>query len=187
MEKAAWVDGRVTAGHQSSKVKNNLQLPESAPEARELGNMVVEALSRSHPDETWECSHLGGDRFAATMILFPHGLLYGAVPAHEADAIVDRYAAGRVDPRFLRGRTSVSTVAQAAIAFARDRSGDDGIDAYQVIGEHPHPHGWTVVLLHHGRRVVVEVGERMSAPLLSTCAATLAHPVREYTPVSVTG
>ena len=40
IEKAAWVDGRVTAGHQSSKVKNNLQLPEGSPEARELGGMV---------------------------------------------------------------------------------------------------------------------------------------------------
>lgn len=149
------------------------------------GRPVVEALSRSHPEETWECSHLGGDRFAATMILFPHGLLYGAVPADEADAVVDRYTSGRVDPRFLRGRTSLSTVAQAAIAFARDRSGDDGIDAYEVTGEHPHPHGWTVTLRHRGRRTVVEVGERMSVPLLSTCAATVAHPVREFTAVDV--
>ena len=47
IEKAAWVDGRVTAGHQSSKVKNNLQLPEGSPEARELGGMVVEALART--------------------------------------------------------------------------------------------------------------------------------------------
>ena len=37
MEKADWVDGRVTAGHQSERVKNNLQLPENTPEARELG------------------------------------------------------------------------------------------------------------------------------------------------------
>jgi PKHD-type hydroxylase len=44
MEKAAWIDGRVTAGHQSAKVKFNLQLPESAPEARELSNMVHDAL-----------------------------------------------------------------------------------------------------------------------------------------------
>ena len=42
MEKAAWVDGRVTAGHQSVQVKNNLQLPESAPEARELGDLRTE-------------------------------------------------------------------------------------------------------------------------------------------------
>src|SRR5665213_1679326 len=48
MEKGAWIDGRVTAGHQSAKVKNNLQLPENAPEARELGNMVVEAIGRSN-------------------------------------------------------------------------------------------------------------------------------------------
>jgi PKHD-type hydroxylase len=47
MEQAAWVDGRATAGHQSAKVKHNLQLPETAPEARELGAMVVEALGRN--------------------------------------------------------------------------------------------------------------------------------------------
>src|SRR5256885_14736031 len=47
MLKAAWVDGRVTAGHQSEKVKNNLQLPETAPEARELGDMVMAALGRN--------------------------------------------------------------------------------------------------------------------------------------------
>lgn len=47
MTRAAWIDGRATAGHQSAQVKKNLQLPESAPEARELGQMVMEALSRS--------------------------------------------------------------------------------------------------------------------------------------------
>jgi PKHD-type hydroxylase len=47
MTKAAWVDGRVTAGHQSEKVKNNLQLPESSAEARELGQMVMGALGRN--------------------------------------------------------------------------------------------------------------------------------------------
>ena len=47
MEQAAWVDGRVTAGHQSAQVKHNLQLPEAAPEARELGDMVVQALGRN--------------------------------------------------------------------------------------------------------------------------------------------
>lgn len=47
MQRASWVDGRVTAGHQSEKVKNNLQLPETAPEARELGGMVIDALGRN--------------------------------------------------------------------------------------------------------------------------------------------
>ena len=47
MVKAEWVDGRVTAGHQSQRVKNNLQLPEDSAQARELGQMVIQALGRS--------------------------------------------------------------------------------------------------------------------------------------------
>ncbi len=48
MTRAAWVDGRVTAGHQSAQVKHNLQLPENAAEAGELGDMVMDALGRSN-------------------------------------------------------------------------------------------------------------------------------------------
>jgi PKHD-type hydroxylase len=44
---AEWVDGRVTAGHQSSRVKQNLQLPEHHPVAEELGAMIVSALERN--------------------------------------------------------------------------------------------------------------------------------------------
>ncbi|MGH8067900.1 MAG: hypothetical protein ACRERE_22275 [Candidatus Entotheonellia bacterium] len=43
-----WVDGRVTAGHQSARVKHNLQLPKESTEARELGDMIIAALER-HP------------------------------------------------------------------------------------------------------------------------------------------
>lgn len=47
MQRAEWVDGRVTAGHQSARVKKNLQLPEGSPEHRELGDMVLAALNRN--------------------------------------------------------------------------------------------------------------------------------------------
>jgi PKHD-type hydroxylase len=44
---ASWADGRVTAGHQSARVKANLQLGEDSAEARELGVVVLRALERS--------------------------------------------------------------------------------------------------------------------------------------------
>jgi PKHD-type hydroxylase len=47
MERADWVDGRVTAGHQSTQVKRNLQLPERSAEAQELGQIVRDALARN--------------------------------------------------------------------------------------------------------------------------------------------
>ena len=46
-EEAEWVDGRVTAGHQSARTKDNLQLPEGSAAAREAGAMILEALERN--------------------------------------------------------------------------------------------------------------------------------------------
>jgi PKHD-type hydroxylase len=45
---AGWVDGRITAGHQSARVKDNLQLPDDHPAAREIGEQIIGALQR-HP------------------------------------------------------------------------------------------------------------------------------------------
>ena len=43
----AWVDGRVTAGEQSARVKDNLQVPEDSATARELGEMILGRLGQN--------------------------------------------------------------------------------------------------------------------------------------------
>lgn len=48
LEQADWVDGRITAGHQSARAKRNRQLPEDSAAARRLGEMIVGALQQ-HP------------------------------------------------------------------------------------------------------------------------------------------
>ena len=47
LETTEWVDGRVTAGHQSSRTKDNLQIPEGHPAAQELGEMILNALGQN--------------------------------------------------------------------------------------------------------------------------------------------
>ncbi|QNI37404.1 Fe2+-dependent dioxygenase [Edaphobacter albus] len=42
-----WVDGKVTAGYQAQRVKENEQLPETSPLAQELGDLVLKGLARS--------------------------------------------------------------------------------------------------------------------------------------------
>src|SRR5687767_8528553 len=42
-----WMDGRVTAGYQSARAKDNLQLPADHPVARELGDTITQALQQS--------------------------------------------------------------------------------------------------------------------------------------------
>ena len=47
LDAADWTDGRVSAGHQGRRVKDNSQLPEDSPAARDLGDLVLAALERN--------------------------------------------------------------------------------------------------------------------------------------------
>lgn len=48
LDAAAWADGRITAGYQSARAKDNRQVPEADPVARELGALILDAVGR-HP------------------------------------------------------------------------------------------------------------------------------------------
>ncbi len=145
------------------------------------GRPLVAAFAHEYPDLTWECSHLGGDRFAATMMVFPEALMFGRVGAEDARGLFERYRAGRIDARHFRGRASLSNAAQAAQSFAAQASGDDRIAAYRPVAELPGTDGgWTVELDHESAPVVVQVESTQSEPLLSTCRATHTAPVREF-------
>jgi PKHD-type hydroxylase len=47
LDAAEWIDGRVTAGHQSARAKDNEQVPENHPAARRVGDAIVAALARN--------------------------------------------------------------------------------------------------------------------------------------------
>jgi PKHD-type hydroxylase len=44
LTEAEWIDGKVTAGHQSAKAKDNMQIAEGSPVAQQLGRMILNAL-----------------------------------------------------------------------------------------------------------------------------------------------
>jgi PKHD-type hydroxylase len=47
LDLAEWIDGRVTAGHQSVRSKNNMQLPENSEAARRIGEMILNSLGQN--------------------------------------------------------------------------------------------------------------------------------------------
>lgn len=47
LDRAEWVDGKVTAGHQSARAKDNMQVPEDHPVARQVGDLILQALQRN--------------------------------------------------------------------------------------------------------------------------------------------
>ena len=47
IDDAPWTDGNLTSGYQSALAKKNMQLPEDCAQAREAGQIVLDALGRS--------------------------------------------------------------------------------------------------------------------------------------------
>jgi PKHD-type hydroxylase len=47
LDSTEWVDGRVTAGHQSTLAKNNMQIPEGHPVAKEVGELILQTLGQN--------------------------------------------------------------------------------------------------------------------------------------------
>ena len=90
----SWVDGKVTAGEQSAQAKRNLQIPEDAPAARELGEMILGALGRN---PTFVSAALPLRVFPPLFSRYDAGMGFGA---HVDNAI--RFARG------VRFRTDVS-------------------------------------------------------------------------------
>jgi len=75
----------------------------------------------------WQCSHVGGDRFAANVICFPDGIFYGHVTEETAKLIAKEYYERRIVLTNFRGRSCYSYPVQAAEFFARRETGFRGI------------------------------------------------------------
>jgi hypothetical protein len=82
------------------------------------GRPVAAALHELRPGRVFETSHVGGDRFAANVLVLPAGLLYGRVLPFAAEEFVAAAEADEVVGALLRGRVGLPSAAQAALAFA---------------------------------------------------------------------
>ena len=91
-------------------------------------------MRAARPDETWEIGHIGGHRFAATFLAFPHGLCFGRVPAARGPEIVAALEAGEIVLEHFRGRAGDPPVVQAADVLVRRRLGLRGLDDVAVEG-----------------------------------------------------
>jgi hypothetical protein len=139
------------------------------------GRPIAEALADRWPETTWECSHVGGDRFAANLVVLPDGACYGNLSAGSAVPVVEAHLGGTVTPAHLRGLSTEPPVVQAALVAAHERFGPGG--ARDLVGETVDavgPDAWRVRLAGRGALpAVVEATVTRSArpPAKLTCRA----------------
>ena len=77
----------------------------------------------------WECSHIGGDRFAGNLLRAAGEPLLGACTGADAERILTGLDEDRLDLANLRGRSTLTLVEQAAEHFTRTELGLDALDA----------------------------------------------------------
>jgi hypothetical protein len=127
------------------------------------GRPVGRALSERWPELVWECSHVGGDRFAANVVVAPDGVYYGNLDVESSVATIEEHLAGRIHAEHLRGYTDLFPAQQTAVGATLKRFGPAGRNDYRVVetsrdGDHyrihitgrpPHPAHIDVTLHAH--------------------------------------
>lgn len=88
-----------------------------------LGMPVYKRFAELAPDQTWQTTHLGGHRFAATLQVFPDALCYGRVSVEDVEEIIAAQQAHRMLVERLRGSTAQPAEVQAADYFLRSAEG----------------------------------------------------------------
>jgi hypothetical protein len=79
-----------------------------------FGAPLARALAAAYPDEIWESTHVGGHKFAANLVLLPHGLYYGPCDLAAATGAIGAYQRGEVIAHRYRGRAGQQTAVQEA-------------------------------------------------------------------------
>lgn len=141
------------------------------------GRPVAAALAGAFPEQTWECTHVGGDRWAGNVLVLPAGVMYGHVDPGAAPAIVADVLGGRLPVEGLRGRTALTPAAQAAEIALRRLHGLTA-DADVVVRGVAETDGAVEVLADTRRGSVrVRVESSASEPVEATACAGPLVPV----------
>jgi hypothetical protein len=142
------------------------------------GPAVTQALDRVQPGQVYECSHLGGHRFAANLLVLPDGLCFGRLDARAAIGLANELEAGHLPLEHLRGRTAYEPEQQAAEILLRRELGLTGLGELALVevrGSEPQ----TVFELVDGRRFGVRLeGKRLQARRVSCRDEKVETPTR---------
>ncbi|MEV8128166.1 sucrase ferredoxin [Streptomyces sp. NPDC085944] len=146
-----------------------------------LGRPLAAEIAASGADGVWEVTHLGGHRFSPTVLVLPHGYVYGRVRAHSVKEVLHRAQEGRIVVEGCRGHSAWERPGQAAELALRSAVAEDAAQALTVVRTDGAAPRWEVTLAHSdGRRWRVTVVQGASAPPRpeSCGASVLGSPAR---------
>lgn len=110
-----------------------------------FGFPLYKSLREGRDGLVWQSSHVGGDRFAANLICFPHGLFYAHMTDESAERVVNLYEQQQIVLEKFRGRACYSYPVQSAEFFIRRETGLTGVNDLRALSsERLDDNGWRV-------------------------------------------
>jgi hypothetical protein len=98
-----------------------------------FGFPIYKSVREARDGQVWQSSHVGGDRFAANLLCFPHGLFYAHVTEESAHEVLSRYERQQIVLEKFRGRACYPYPVQSADYFIRRESGVSGINDLRAL------------------------------------------------------
>ena len=141
------------------------------------GRALVRAVLGARETDVWECTHLGGHRFAPTALVLPTGYVYGRLDVTGAVAALKAAAAGEVEAAGCRGRSTWTAPGQVAELAVRAATGLRDADALRVEPPVSDPEDRVVVAARDGRRWEVTVRTTASPGNRPVSCGAAALPV----------
>ena len=142
------------------------------------------ALKEHAGDSVWQCSHVGGDRFAANVLAMPHGVYYGNVFPDDVPALLSAGDRNEISLKHYRGRSCYSRPAQIGEYLIRLRTGILGLDQLVWLDSVPaNSSEWLVRFTQPQTNSVYEALFRSSSSEYSellTCHAAQPSPVSQH-------
>jgi hypothetical protein len=146
------------------------------------GRPVATALAWQAPGRAWECSHVGGDRFAANVLVLPTGQLYGRIT--DPAALASATEAGQVLVDRLRGQVGLPPAAQAAVVHAQRELGLARVGAVRLLQVQGSPPDVQLVRLAvPDGSCTVAVQQVVGASAILTCRDAKAKVPLSYRPL----
>jgi hypothetical protein len=104
------------------------------------GLRIYQELRQNVGERAWQCSHIGGHRFAPTALFFPEGICYGRMEPEAVPALIEQQRNGHLSLHYLRGRVGLDGPLQAADYLLRIEQGTTAIDdltlqAAEMVGD----------------------------------------------------
>jgi hypothetical protein len=145
---------------------------------RPLWDAVSDQLSAG---SAWQCTHVGGDRFAGNVVALPHGVYYGRVAREDVADLLQHHLSGHVLLEHYRGRSCWPFAVQAAERRIRAEEGLTGLADVSLAGvEREQPGRWTASFETRVGRREVDVVEELGELAQLTCGSSVARRPRRY-------